>query len=66
MVQTLWWNERTFYKAILTQAGFLVFARVSHMDDWKAHGELQILAYVRVEAHYVQILDSLAFPCLIV
>jgi hypothetical protein len=32
------------------------------MDDWMAHGELEILAYVMVEAHYIHVLDSLAFP----
>ena len=26
------------------------------------HGELEIPAYVRVMAHYIHILDSLAFP----
>jgi hypothetical protein len=36
------------------------------MDDCMAHGELEILAYVRVEDHYVHILESLAFPRLIV
>ena len=36
------------------------------MDDWVAHGELDILAYIRVEAYYIYILDSLAFQCVIV
>jgi len=44
----------------------LVLARVSHMDDWMAHGELEILAYIRVKDHYIHVLDSLAFPRLMV
>jgi hypothetical protein len=32
------------------------------MGDWMAHGKLEILAYIRVEAHHIHILDSLAFP----
>ena len=66
MIQPLKWKDRTFYKAIHTKTGFLVFARVSHMDEWMAHGELEILAYIRVEAHYIHILESLAFSRLIV
>jgi hypothetical protein len=31
-----------------------------------AHGELEVLAYVRIEAHVVYILNSLPFPSLIV
>jgi hypothetical protein len=44
----------------------LVFARVSHIDDWMANGELEILPYLGVEAYYIHILDTLAFPRLIV
>jgi hypothetical protein len=36
------------------------------MDDWMAQGNLKILAYIRVEAHYIHIMDNLAFPLLIV
>jgi hypothetical protein len=36
------------------------------MDDWMTHGELEIPAYLMVEAHYVHILDILAFPRLMV
>jgi len=50
------------YKSVLVQAFFLVFEHVCHMDDWMAHVELEILAYLRVEAHYVYMLNSLAFP----
>jgi hypothetical protein len=31
-----------------------------------AHGELEILADVRVDAHYIHVLDSLTIPRLIV
>jgi len=62
VIKPVWWNDWTFYKTILTQAGFIFFARVSHMDDWKASGELEILAYVRVEDHSVHILDILDLP----
>jgi hypothetical protein len=32
------------------------------MDERMAHGELEILAYIRIEAHDVYILNNLAFP----
>ena len=44
----------------------LVLARVSHMDDWMAHEELEILDYIRVKGHYSHVLESLAFPRLMV
>jgi hypothetical protein len=65
MLQPLWWNDRTFYEAIRTKAGSLVFERISHMEDRMAHVEFIVLADVRVQAHYIQVLDSLAFPRLI-
>jgi hypothetical protein len=34
------------------------------MDDQMAHGELEVLAYVRIEAQQVYILNSLAFTSL--
>ena len=66
MIQPLWRNDRTFYKAFLAQAGFIFFASVSHMDDRIAHGELEVLAYVRIGSHAFYILNSLAFPGCIV
>jgi hypothetical protein len=50
MIQPLWRIARTLDKALLAQTGFPVFASVSHMDDRMAHGELEVLAYVRIEA----------------
>ena len=47
-------------------AGFIVFASVYHIFDWMAQGELEILAYIRVEVHYIHRLESLAFPRIIV
>jgi hypothetical protein len=35
------------------------------MDDRIAHGEIEVLSYVRVKAHDVYKLISLAFPGLI-
>ena len=57
-------NDRTFYNTILSQAGFLILARVCHIDDGIAYGELEIIADIRVEAHDTYC--SLAFLSLIV
>jgi len=62
MIEPLWRKDRKFYEALLAQRGFPVFASVSHIDDWMAHGELIVLAYVRLEARDVYILNSLALP----
>jgi hypothetical protein len=66
MIQPLWRNDRTFHKTLLAQTGFPVFASVSHMDDQMAHGELEVLAFARIKAHDVYVLNSLALPGLIV
>ena len=42
VMQPLWWNDWTIYKAKHSQAGFFFFARDSHMDEWIAHGELEM------------------------
>jgi len=66
MIQPLRRKYRTFYEALFAQTGFPVFASVSHMHDPMAHGELEVLAYLRIEAHDFYILNSLALPFLIV
>ena len=48
------------------QAGFLVFARVSHIDNVMFTGNLKNLKIVLEEAQYIHVLDSLGFPRLIV
>jgi len=62
MIQPLWRNDRTFHDSLLAETGFPVFASVSHKDDPMVHGELEVFTYIRVKAHDVYILDSLAFP----
>jgi len=66
IIQSLWRNDSTFYEALLAQTGFLVFASVSHMDERMAHRELVVFTYIRVKAHDVYILNSLALLGLIV
>jgi hypothetical protein len=61
----LWRNDRTFHETLLAQTGFPVFASVSHMNARMPHGELEVLAYVRIEAQDVYILNSLALTGLI-
>ena len=36
------------------------------MFDWMVHGELEVLAYIREEPHYIHVMDNLAFPRVIV
>ena len=43
MIEPIWRIYRTFYETINMQTGFLVFARVSNMDDGMAHGDLKYL-----------------------
>jgi len=59
MVQFLWRNDSTLYEPVHTQAGFLLLTLFSRMDDRVTHGKLEKLAYVRVESHDIDILDSL-------
>ena len=39
---------------------------IDYLSDRVTHGELEILAYVRVEFHDIDILNGLILPCLIV
>ena len=62
----LWRNDRTFHEDLLVQTSFLVFAGVSNMDERMVHGKLGVFTYIRLKAHNVYLLNSLAFPGLIV
>ena len=57
---------KLLWRNVHTQAGFLILVHISHTDDRVSHGKLETLAYVRVQAHDVLILDSLFFPHFIV
>ena len=58
MIQLLWWNNRTFNEAIHTQTRLYIFTPIAYVNDRMADGELEILAYVRVEAHDFDILNG--------
>jgi len=66
MLQPPWVNDRTFHQNVLTQARFLIPARIPHMNDWMTYRELEIFANVRIQTNNVDILDSLIFACLTV
>ena len=59
MIHSLWWNNRTFDQAIHTQEGFYIFTRIAYVNDRMTDGELEVIAYVRVEAHVIDILNGL-------
>ena len=62
MAKPLWRNDSTLYQTVHTQAGFVVLAHVSHMDDWVVHVKLKILAYVQVQTNDIHLLNCL-FSC---
>jgi len=66
MIMLLWRNDRTFYQIVHTQASFHVLTRISHMDEWVIHGEIETLAYIRDKTHEIYILSGLKFPWLLV
>ena len=66
MVELLWRNDSALYQTVHTQTGFLVLAHISLMDDGVTDGKFEILAYVRVQANDIHILDSLIFTHFIV
>ena len=66
MIELLWWNDRTFDQAFHTQARLYIFTLIAYMNDRMTHGELEILAYVRVEVHDLSILNGFISSCLIV
>jgi len=57
---------RTFNQTFHLQAGFLILTRVTHVNDWMTHCELEIFANVRVQAFDVNKLNCLIFACFIV
>ena len=48
------------------QARLYIFTSITYLNDGMTNGELEILAYIRVEAHGVDILNGLILPCLLV
>jgi len=62
VIQSLWRNDRTFHQAIHTQARFFIFTYFSYVNDRINHGELEILAYICLEAHDIDILNELILP----
>ena len=65
-IKLLCWNDRTFDQAIHTQAQFCIFTSIPYINDGMTNGELEVLAYVWVEAYDIDILNGLILPCLIV
>ena len=61
MEQLLWRHDITLYQPVHTEASFHVLAYISHMNDGVTDGKLEILAYVRIEALDIHLLDSLVF-----
>jgi len=66
VIKLLCRNDRTFNQAIHTQASFYILRHTPYVNDRMAHGELEVLAYVGVEDHCLDILYSLFLPCLLV
>jgi len=66
MVRLLRRNDTTIYQTVHKQSGFHDLERISHIEERVTDGNLEILAYVRVDAHDIHILDTLIFPHLIV
>jgi len=66
VIQLPWRKDRTFNQAIHTQARLYIFTLIAYVNDWMADGVLEILAYVRVEAHDVDLLNGFILACLIV
>jgi len=64
--KSLRWNDRTYDQAIHTQARFYILTRIAYVNDRMTDVEVEILAYVRVETHDVDILNGLNLPCIIV
>jgi len=65
MTQFLW-NFRTFNDAIHTQERLYILTRIPYVNDHMADGELEIRAYVRVEANDVDIFNGLILSCRVV
>jgi len=66
VIQSLWSNDRIFDQAIDTPPRFFILTCMPYVNDQTNNWELEILAYVRVEARDVDILNGLILPCLIV
>ena len=56
MIEVLWQRDRAFHQFVHLQTGLLIGTRVTNMNDRMTYGELEILADIRVQTHYVTIL----------
>ena len=64
MIKSYGWNDLTFDQAIHMEACFLFLKHNTYVNDRMTYGELEVLVYVRVEAHDVNILNSFfPVPC---
>jgi hypothetical protein len=59
VIEVLGRHNRTFHQSVHPQAGFLIYTRVTYVNSWVTYGELEILAYVGVQAHNIAILHRL-------
>ena len=66
MIQHVCRMIENFLRPSFRKQAYESFERFSNMDDGMTDGELEVLLYVREEAHYIHVLDSLNFQCLIV
>ena len=66
VIQFFWRNYRSFDEAIHTQACLYIFTLIAYLTDRMADGKLEIFAYVRVEAHDVDILNGLILSWFVV
>ena len=57
MVESLGWKDGAFYETLLSQNGLFMTTRITYENIRLAYGELGVLAYVGIEAHYIVILN---------
>jgi len=66
VIQLLWRYDLTFDQANHTHARLYIITLIAYVNDRITDRELEILVYIRVEAHDVDILNCIILPCLIV
>jgi hypothetical protein len=66
LIEPFGWQYLALGKALHFQHGIYIFARLTRMHHWVTYGEFKVLTDVRIQAHYITVLNGLTLTYLVV
>ena len=65
MAQMPGWRVRKLNETVFQEHGLHVVTGIAHGNHWKAYGDLEVFACIRVQRYHVYILNGLTVSCLV-